>query len=468
MASPASARGLGVYRALLSIPHTSRFALCAIVAELPMPMVGMAMLIGVRQQYGSYTLAGALMGVMTLTGSALVPGIAHLIDARGQRRVTWPAVGIWVLADLAAICVLAARGPISLLFLLAPVLGCTLPFGAMSRARWTLVLRDQPKRLNSALSLSAVLDEFMWVIGNPVSAVVATTVSPLVGLGLAALAILLGTWGLLGDATYEPAPHPADRTTRRLSLPFAHAGWRLTLHGPRAHEGARAGHADAAPAKPAAGGARVAAPVALVVLCAVMVAYGAFQSTTGVAIVAFGQEQRQEAWSGAVIACFSFASMLSAIGYGARTWRSALWKRFYLGLGLLSIGCSALVFSQSMAMAAAIMFAAGLAQAPTWININQIVLHLVPASRFTETMALVAAMGAIGNAVGTAIAGRLIDQIGSMGGFVTIIGFVVVAVVIALPGLRTMQDATLRPVRMDVHHARVRQRPDRAPVAAAA
>lgn len=62
----------------------------------------------------------------------------------------------------------------------------------------------------------------------------------------------------------------------------------------------------------------------------------------------------------------------------------------------------------------------GVCQAPTWVNGNQLMLHLVPPTRFTEGMAWMGAMNSIGGSVGSAIAGQFIDRMGSRGGFIVV------------------------------------------------
>ncbi len=131
-------------------------------------------------------------------------------------------------------------------------------------------------------------------------------------------------------------------------------------------------------------------------LLVVLIAYGGFQSTTGIAIVAFSKEQGYEAYAGFVTACFSIASPTGALVYGMRAWRWPLWKRFYLSLTAVAIGCSALVFVNSMWTAELVMFVAGLFQAPTIVNINQMIIKMIPASRLTEGMAFQSSLWVVG------------------------------------------------------------------------
>lgn len=149
----------------------------------------------------------------------------------------------------------------------------------------------------------------------------------------------------------------------------------------------------------------------------VLVFYGAFQSTTGIAIVAFARELDVQAWAGSVSACFSGGSMIGALVYGMRRWPGALWARFYIGLGALAVSCSLLVLVDSMPAAALVMLVSGLFQAPTVVNINQIFMRIVPGSRFMEGMALFGSMWVIGMSLSNIVAGAAIDRFGARGGF---------------------------------------------------
>ncbi|MCI6411817.1 MAG: hypothetical protein MR805_08820, partial [Schaalia hyovaginalis] len=133
-----------------------------------------------------------------------------------------------------------------------------------------------------------------------------------------------------------------------------------------------------------------------------------------------------------------------ALVYGMRAWPGALWARFYLGLGALAVSCSALVLVDTMPMAALVMLLAGLFQAPTVVNINQIFMRIIPGSRFTEGMALSGSTWVIGMSLSNIIAGAAIDRFGSAGGFGTIVGFAVGALALAAVSMRAVRGALAR------------------------
>lgn len=148
-----------------------------------------------------------------------------------------------------------------------------------------------------------------------------------------------------------------------------------------------------------------------------------------------------QAWAGSVSACFSAGSMIGALVYGMRRWPGALWARFYIGLGALAVSCSGLVLVDSMPVAALVMLVSGLFQAPTVVNINQIFMRIVPGSRFTEGMALFGSMWVIGMSLSNIVAGAMIDRFGSEGGFGTVVGFALAAVLLAAVSVTSVRRA---------------------------
>ncbi|OTA25848.1 MFS transporter [Alloscardovia macacae] len=450
-------RVFGGYSELLRIPGTARYAVGAVVASMPFPMVGMCITISVQQIYGSYTLAGTLSAVQAISLACLTPLFGKLVDRFGQTRVSLPIIAVWVAAAIALMTCIQLRVPQWILYFIVPFMAFVPPWGAMSRSRWTYLLKnaeDGAEKINRAMGFSSILDEAMWMIGNPLSSILAV-VSGVLSFSFTGVCVAVGALMFLSVRSAEP-PSQTDLARE--------AG--LTRKEYRAREAARAaGAAEVAGAGAGAAGSVGAAgaeveragakrqsifSLGFISICATWFGLGAFQSASGISIIAFAREQNVQSFTGFVFACFSFSALVGATLYGAKDWSIPLWKRFYFCIIVVAVGLSSFLLAQNIWTIMIIYLVIGVCQSPTWINGNQIILHLVPPARFTEGVGIMSAMNAIGGSVGNSIAGVFIDKYGAHGGFATVCVLAVVAVVIAFSGVKQIREATLKPMLVTV------------------
>ncbi|OZG64758.1 MFS transporter [Bifidobacterium eulemuris] len=458
-------RLFGGYAELLRIPHTARFSIGSVIACMPFPMVGMTITISVQHFYGNYSLAGALTAVQAISLAVVSPVLGRLVDTFGQRRVSIPTIIVWMVAATAMISSINAHAPEWVLFCIVPFLAAIPPWGAMSRARWTRLLKGDSERTNRALSLSGVFDECMWVIGNPLASTLAV-ISGLLAFSFTGMCVVIGALMVLTELSTEP-PSQTDLARE--------AG--MTRKEYREHEAAKAAAlktetiAETVRREKRAQGAsedeiRAAIEVALaeqataakesiwgpglIAVCVTWFSLGAFQSATGISIIAFATEQDMKQYTGFVFACFSFSSLVGALLYGAKNWTIPLWKRFYFCLAVVNIGIGTFMFAQHLWVIMLIYLVIGVCQAPTWINGNQLMLHLVPPTRFTEGVAWMGAMNSIGSSAGSAIAGQFIDRYGSHGGFTVVTVLALASLVIAFIGFKQIKSSTEQPTLTEV------------------
>ena len=151
----------GGYAELLRIPHTARYSIGSVIACMPFPMVGMTITISVQHYYGNYSLAGMLTAIQAIALAVATPLLGKLTDKFGQRQVSIPTILVWIVAAVALTTSITNRAPEWVLYCLTPFLAAIPPWGAMSRARWTKILKGDQERTNRALSLCGVLDECM-------------------------------------------------------------------------------------------------------------------------------------------------------------------------------------------------------------------------------------------------------------------------------------------------------------------
>ena len=144
----------GGYAELLRMPHTARFSIGSVIACMPFPMVGMTITISVQHYYGNYSLAGVLTAIQAIALAVSSPLLGKLVDKFGQRQVSIPTILVWIVAAIALTTSITNRAPVWVLYCLTPFLAAIPPWGAMSRARWTTMLKGDRERTDRALSLS--------------------------------------------------------------------------------------------------------------------------------------------------------------------------------------------------------------------------------------------------------------------------------------------------------------------------
>lgn len=428
-------RLLGGYAELLRIPHTARFAVGSVIACMPFPMVGMTITIAVQHYYGNYTLAGSLTALQAIALAVMSPVLGILVDKFGQRQVSIPTIVVWIVAATALVACITARVPAWILYCIVPFMAAIPPWGAMSRGRWTHLLKGDRVRTNRALSLSGVFDECMWVIGNPLASTLAV-ISGVLSFSVTGMCVVIGALMFLTELSTEPPSQ--TQLAQQAGMTRAEYREREALRAAKLRADAEGGKA------PVSARQSIWGP-GLLAVCVTWFGLGAFQSAAGISIIAFATEQQMKQYTGFVFACFSLSSLIGALVYGAKNWMIPLWKRFYFCLAVVDLGIGSFLFARHLWVIMIIYLIIGVCQAPTWINGNQLMLHLVPPTRFTEGMAWMGAMNAIGGSAGSAIAGVFIDRYGSQGGFLVVSALSLFSLVLAFVGLPQIKNSTQTP-----------------------
>jgi len=413
------------YLALFKVPGRLAFCAAGFVARSSGAMVGIGMILMVSMLYGSYGLAGAIGATNALAWAAGNTVLARLVDRYGQNRVMVPATIISAASLVGLIVAAWFRVPVAVLFIPSAISGLTggSP-GAMVRARWNHALAEDAQ-LHAAFALESTLDEVTYIVGPMVATVLATAVHPTAGLITpVVLSVVGGLWFYQGLRASQPpvrllsvAESPSEQP--EAASDALDAPKDVTRFGQTADRFALA-----------FGGML---PVVFVSLL-----FGGTFGAIDISVVAATKFMGSPALAGVVLATMSLGSALAGLTYGARVWKSPLARRFVIGVVVYAVALAFLLTAYSVVALVIVGFFSGLAIAPTFTNANTLVQTLVPQHRLTEGLAWVGTSIGLGAAVGSAVAGRLIDDFGYRAGFITAVAFVVVAVMMALAGVRTL------------------------------
>lgn len=380
--------GLGAYGRLLRHRPAARPFLFAALARLTLAMIPLGILILVEQERQAYAIAGVVSGGYALGAAVGTPVWGRLMDRFGQVAVLAPtsAVSSALLVGLA----LATTGGAPDLALVSIAAGVGLSYPAISpalRSSFRIVLPD-PRDRRVAFALDATSVELAFVCGPLLLSVLLLTESPLLP--------LLVTAGLLAGGGLA---YCATGVARRASAAVQ-----------------RAAAGDSGSVGPGPRSALATGGVAAVLAVMLMLSIGFGQLDTSMAATADralgGTEQ-----VGTLFAAIAGGSAVGGLAFGARQWPfderravAVLLGLFGLFLGLLAVLLS--LGALNLWILLPVLFLTGLTIAPTLIMQQALLDRLAPADRLNEAQAFLSASSTSGAAVGTAIAGIVIDVAG--------------------------------------------------------
>jgi MFS family permease len=392
---------------VLARPGALRFSAAGFVGRMPMAMFGLGTVLLIASVTGRYGLAGIVAAAGSVGYAVCAPQAARLSDRFGQRRVLRPLVIFFAASTVALICCAEFRAPLWTLLVTGAVAGASMPsLGSMVRARWSALLGGSGL-LHAAFSLESVLDETIFVIGPAVVTLLATQVHPAAGVAVAMVACLAGTLLLAAQHSTEPPARPAPPPSRQLGSP------RSLL-------------------------ASIPAP-GLITLAPVYLCLGAMFGTIDLSTVDFAQEHGHKPLAGFILGAYALGSAVGGLGYGARTWHSPGYRRFAVTLCIVVAGTATFWALPGLAVLTAVIFCSGLAVSPTFIAGFTLIDQQAPDGRRTEGLAWLTSAISIGVAIGSAVAGQVIDAGGARWGYLFAAACGVVAAVVCLLGLRPLR-----------------------------
>src|SRR5689334_4360376 len=151
------------YLEILRARHAARLLVGTLVGRLPNATAAIALVLFVRADGGTYSLAGALAAVYGVANAVGQPVLGRLVDLHGQPRVQLPAA---VLAAL-AMTAFAFSGTVPLPLAYVCVASAGLfppPLEGGLRALWPSVLRRE-EQVHTAYAMDAIAQEVMFTVG---------------------------------------------------------------------------------------------------------------------------------------------------------------------------------------------------------------------------------------------------------------------------------------------------------------
>jgi MFS family permease len=378
------------YLKVLGFPRVRYLFGTNLLGRLPNGMGTLAVVLFLRSGGAGYTTVGALAAVYALATAVGGPLLGRLIDRAGQPKVLL-AGAIGSATGFAVLALAGAGRPIAAGFAVTLAGALTPPLEPCLRSLWPDVLPD-PEVVETAYALDAALQEVVFVAGPLLVVGIGAVLSPQAAVWVTAGLVLIGT-GLFLVAEPVRAWRPQPR------LP----DWAGPLRSPPLR-------------------------VLLVGLFGVGLALGVIN----IAFVGYADGHGRSALSGVLLGANAFGALIGGLTYGARRWPGAAAARLPVLFGLLALGYWPLLAVPAPLPMTALAVLSGLFLAPTLACAFVVIGEVAPAGTLTEAFSWVITMFIVGSAVGSALAGPLLEAAGLrwtllVPGLVVLVGFAVVA-----------------------------------------
>ncbi|MFF3818782.1 MFS transporter [Streptomyces bluensis] len=364
------------YLEILRTRHAARLLAGTLVGRLPNITAAMAVMLFVRAEGGSYSLAGALVAVYGVANAVGQPVLGRLVDLHGQPRVQLPAA----LVSALGMTGFAFTGvePLVPAYLCVAVAGLfTPPLEGGLRALWPSVLRKEDQ-VHRAYAMDAVAQEVMFTAGP-----LLVTLSVSLWSARAAL-VLLNVIGVLGAVSVVASvPSRAWRSAPR------EAHWLGALRSP-----------------------------GLLVMLSAFLSVGIALGSITVAAASYADGRGGDAVYGWLMAGLGLGALVGGTVYGARQWSGAPERRLRVLVALLAVCYLPLMLVPGPVAMTALAVLAGVFLAPCIACAFVLVDRYAPRGTVTEAFSWLVTTFTVGTSVGTGLAGPVVEAGGAVRGFV--------------------------------------------------
>ncbi len=373
------------------MPGVARLLCAQLVARFPGGMLSLGLLIHIEGIFDSYGVAGLVLASLSIGQAISGPLTSRWMGAWAMRPV---------LILTSSVCAVAlavlALAPLPIVGFMIVALVCGLsypPIQPVVRTIYPKVVNS--RQLTPLFSLDASAQEIIWVAGPVLVTFVATQISSTAGI-LMSLVFLVG-----GGIWFISSPELG-----RVRIPQSKRRFGVVLARPT---------------------------VLLVTLVGILVV-GCFAAIEAGVVSMFGEGSPD---AGFVLAIFALTSLVGGLAFGHRPIsRWALARR----MSVILLGSVLAIFAFEFWTLSGALAIAGLMVAPALAVMFAAVSASVRFSDTAEAYGWVGTGQLLGAALGSAVAGFLIDAQGSRGGFVTAGILIAVAVLLAVIFRRALPD----------------------------
>jgi MFS family permease len=384
--------GAKAYLRLLAYPPAAVPFIAAVIARLPVSMAPLGLLLLVEHERNAYSDAGFVTGAFAIGCAIGTPVWGRMMDRFGQVP-TLLSTSLVSASFVAAVTLATISGAgMPYLIMLAACAGLSYPpMSPAIRTAWRVIFPDAASR-RVAFALDATAVELLFVLGPLLLSGLLALTAPMVPLLVTAGCMIVG--GVVYCRTPAARSSRPQRVRPEDSTPVSGRQHRSALTVPGVTS-------------------------VLTVMLALSVGFGQLDtSLAGAAGELLGSNERV----GIMFTAIAGGSAVGGLVFGSRNW--ALDER--RGLPLVT-GMFAILLASIAGLIAAgltslwlllpLLFGTGLTIAPGLIMQQALLDHVTPTNRLNEAQSMLSAINMVGAAVGTALAGVVIDGYGLVWSF---------------------------------------------------
>lgn len=356
------------YRVLLSGPGIPRLFVASIVGRLPIGMSGLAILLLVQSESGSFAAGGMATGCYVAGLACVAPLLGRIIDRNGPRITLLTCALLFPASMAALITAVAAAASTPLVLVCAIAAGATFPPMTVCMRTYLRQRVAGDVALSTAYSADSILIEVMFIAGPMLVAFFVAYATPSAAVWFSAACGFAGALLFLGAlGEWKIAPRREH-----------------TLLGPLAQR-------------------------EFVLLIAIVLCYALAFGLTELAVAAAASEANRPALAGVFLGLMSAGSAFGGLAYGSRSWRGPLLRQFSITLAVMGSGLLVLAGPWSVITFSALCVFAGIVMAPALIIQSMLVAKTARPEHVTEAFTWSSSGLLAGIGFGMAAGGALVE-----------------------------------------------------------
>ncbi|MGW1682592.1 MFS transporter [Saccharopolyspora sp. NPDC002376] len=397
---------LADYRTALTAPGARGPVITSLLGRLPIAMVGLALMLYVQRETGSFAAAGlvsagALIGVAC---GSVAQG--RIMDRIGPTKPLYVMSAVFAAMVTVEVVVIEMHAPVALMTALAFLVGASEPMvGPASRALWAQLLPPGSAR-SAAYAYEAISMEVFFILGPGLAGLMVAMPWPGTGVVVGAACMVLGSVGFASTrAARALRPEPSAGSTSLLG-------------------------AIASP------GMRTVAIAAL--------GFGTLIGFIEVGVPAAAVEAGYPTVGGLLLSVLSVSSVIVGVLYGLRPWP----RPMHLRLPALLFGFAGLITLLALpgtlwGLCIALLVAGSLITPQSTAH-SMAIEVAAPEGTATEAFGWVVTSVTLGAAIGQSVSGQLVELSGPAASFLTASAVGVVLAAVLWLRRRTLIPATTR------------------------